>query len=374
MTGLYVARLDLAQPHLLGVARKISDQMAALGNAGLPLELLCIRHGAISIGEKAPSPVGAIRRRLVHHLHFHKAFRDAAEHADFVYIRYQGAPPDFISSLRQLRRTRPDLPILIEFPSWPYHTERKSVRQKLAGMLQDRGTGQLAGVVDRIVTFSQQTDILNIPTLRTDNGVAVTDLPVKPVPEKDSPITLVGVANLSFWHGYDRIIAGLAEYTPGAGMPDVQFDIAGGGAELPKLRAQIERLGLQKTARLLGPVHGQDLDDLLNKAHIGISSIGMHRLDVDTSNIKSREFCARGLPFCIGYPDGDFPADFPLVHHVCANDSPVDIARLVNWYKDLRSTEPDYPQKLRAHAEAHLSWDAKMAPVVDWLATRLDLS
>jgi glycosyltransferase involved in cell wall biosynthesis len=370
MKGLYVARLDLAQPHTLGVARKIMDQMAALGRAGLPAELLCVRDGAISLGGQIEQARGPLGRRLVHHLHFHRALREAGQQADYVYVRFQGAPPDFVAALRYLRRKRPEMPILVEFPSWPYSTERKGWRARLTGLLQDSGTRHLASCVDRIVTFSGREDILGIPTLRTDNGVAVEDIPVGAVPARDDPFRLVGVANLSFWHGYDRVIAGLAEYVQSGAGPRVTFDIAGTGAEYSRLRAQIEANGLQDTVRLLGPVHGKELDRLMAEAHVGISSIGMHRLDVDTSNIKSREFCARGLPFCIAYPDRDFPATLPSVYHLPAADDPVNISALVNWYNQLRFTDPAYPATLRAHAEAHLTWDAKMAPVTEWLSGR----
>jgi hypothetical protein len=178
------------------------------------------------------------------------------------------------------------------------------------------------------------------------------------------------VANLSFWHGYDRVVAGLAAHARSGAGPRVVFDIAGSGAEFARLRAQIDAHGLQDTVRFLGPVHGKDLDRLLMSAHVGISSIGMHRLDVDTSNIKSREFCARGLPFCIAYPDRDFPASLPFVHQLPATDDPVDIPELLDWYRQLRRVNPVYTTTLRAYAEAYLTWDAKMAPVTEWLRGR----
>lgn len=370
MSGLYVARLDLAKPHMQGVARKIEDQIAALAGAGLPAELLCLRDGAIARGSRARPAPGGLRRRLNHHVHFHRAMAEAGRTADFIYIRFQGAPPDFIAALRTLRRARPALPILVEFPSWPYKTERRGWRARAKGLYQDCGTGRLATCVDRIVTFSLAQSIFGVPTICTDNGVAVERLPVTAPPAHLEPIRLVGVANLSFWHGYDRVIAGLSEYNRVGSKPRVTFDIAGGGTEFANLREQIEKSGLQGVVRLRGAVHGHDLDRLISDAHVGVSSIGMHRLDVDTSNIKSREFCARGLPFCIAYPDRDFPPALPFVCQLPPNDDPVDIAALVRWYRDLRNHDGSYPATLRAHAEAHLTWDAKMAPVIEWLRAR----
>lgn len=70
------------------------------------------------------------------------------------------------------------------------------------------------------------------------------------------------------------------------------------------------------------------------------------------------------------YPDRDFPATLPSVYHLPATDDPVNISAVVNRYDQLRCTDPAYPATLRAHAEAHLTWDAKMAPVKEWLSGR----
>lgn len=373
MKGLYVARLDLNQAHLAGVARKIEAQIGALAEAGAPADLLCLRDGAVSLSETTVIPSnGRWSTRWNHHISFHNQIANAATSADFLIIRYQGAPPSFISALAKLKQRRPGLPIALEIPSWPFSTERKGPRAQLLGAFEDTGNTRLRHYIDRIITFSQADEIFGIPTLRTDNGVDVSTIPTPSSPPLvETTLRLTGVANLSFWHGYDRVIAGLANYQKaGCGRP-VRFEIVGSGAEEPRLRQQAEQAGLGDAVHFLGPLHGSALDQHMTGCHIGISSIGMHRLDVDTSNIKSREFCARGLPFVIGYPDRDFPQTLPFVLHLPADDSPVDIATLVRWYEELRRERPDPGPEMRAYAEANLTWHAKFKPVVDWLHARL---
>ena len=373
MKGLYVARLDLNQAHLAGVARKIEAQMGALAKAGAPTELLCLRDGAIVLADKTLASAGdGWSRRRNHHFAFHDQIVAAAASADFVFIRYQGAPPAFLSALARLKKRRPELPVVLEIPSWPFATERRGLRAQLLGAFEDVGNPRLRRYVDQVVTFSQAEEIFVIPTLRTDNGVDVETIPLAASPPPpDGLLRVTGVANLSFWHGYDRVIEGLANYGAAGGRRPVRFEIVGSGAEEPQLRQQVERSGLAGIVDFLGPLHGAELDRHMAGCHVGISSIGMHRLDVDTSNIKSREFCARGLPFVIGYPDRDFPRTLPFVLHIPADESPLDIEALIRWYDTLRTEKPDPAPQMRAYAEANLTWHAKFKPVVDWLHTRI---
>ncbi len=372
MKGLYVARLDLGQPHLMGVRRKIDAQIKALAAAGMPASLLCTRDGAIELDGRImgkPAP-GRWDKRFNHHLRFHRAMEQAALDADFAYIRFQGAPPGFVSALARLRRVRPRMPILLELPSWPFATERRGPRMHAVGAYEDLGLRKLRGLVDRIVTFSTAEEILGVETICIDNGVDLEEIAVSTVSADDNPLRFVGVANLSFWHGYDRIIAGLAEYRTPSNAPHLSFEIIGSGAELPRLQAQVARLGVGDLVHFHGSLHGAQLDRLLANCQIAISSIGMHRLDVDTSNIKSREFCARGLPFLIGYPDRDFPDSLPFVFHLPPDDSPADIGAIVEWYRDLRAGHANLAQEMRRYAEAHLTWHSKFRPVIDWLRKR----
>ncbi|WP_316015299.1 glycosyltransferase [Roseobacter sp. HKCCA0434] len=364
MSGLYVARLALGQDHLAGVARKIADQRAVLAEAGLETDMLDLSDPAFRHADG-----GVWRRRISHHLLFHREMQARTRDADFVYIRFQGAPPDLVRALAAIRARRPDLPVVMEVPSWPFASERRGWRSRVQAAYQNVGLSSLKGRVDRIVTFSQATEIFGIPTLRTDNGVNVEALPLVAPRTVGPDLHLVGVANLSFWHGYDRMIDGIARYRANAApdAPSVTFDIAGSGDELPNLRRKVAEAGLEQTVRFVGPKHGDQLDRLMSDADIAVSSIGMHRLDVDTSNIKSREFCGRGIPFVIGYPDRDFPPELPFAHHVPADESPIDIAGLVSWYADLREGQPEITRIMRNYAEDRLSWRAKMAPVVDWL-------
>jgi hypothetical protein len=364
--GAYAVKLDLTQPHLAGVASKVRAQARILESLPAQIDMYHLSGGDVLCNGKpvASAGSGRVARRLAHYVLFHVALSSRREPLDFLYIRYQGSSPLLLWALGRLRSRNPRMVVVAEIPSWPYHSEAKTIREKLLSWIDLRSRGRLQRHVDRILTFSRQRHILGIPTITTDNGTDLERVPLQDASRTDGAFRLLGLANLSFWHGYDRVIEGIARYYAGGGDADIRFDIIGSGSELARLQDLTRQHRLESRIVFHGPLHGADLDALVARADVGISSIGMHRLDVDTSNLKSREFCARGLPFVIAYPDRDFPVGTPFAYHAPADDSPLEIARLIAFHRHLLGTRPQYRAEMRLHAENHLAWSVKMQPVL----------
>lgn len=364
--GIYVVKLDLGQPHLAGVADKIRAQASALEALPARIDLYHLSGGAVVLNGTpiASAGSGKLARRIAHYLLFHLALARHREPLDFIYMRHQGASPMLLLALAMLRWRHPGLAVVVEFPSWPYDTEARTLREKFLRGLDRLSRKYLRRVVDRILTFSREGEILGIRTIQTDNGVDLARFTLLPKKVPDGKLRLLGLANLSFWHGYDRVIDGIAAYYAGGGKVDIQFDVVGVGSELPRLKALAERHDLVERVHFHGLRRGAELEAIMARADIGISSIGMHRLEVDTSNLKSREFCARGLPFVIGYDDRDFPPGTAFAHQVPADDSAVKMDALLAFHHGLHSVDPDYRVAMREFAERRLGWTVKMDPAL----------
>lgn len=87
--------------------------------------------------------------------------------------------------------------------------------------------------IDLIVYMGALTkEIWGVKALRIFNSVDISQNPMtRSCLSKtlhDKPIRLIGVAQLAFWHGYDRIITGMAEYYKNSSSSKaVYFDIVG---------------------------------------------------------------------------------------------------------------------------------------------------
>ena len=142
-------------------------------------------------------------------------------------------------------------------------------------------------------------------------------------------LRLLFVANVNRWHGLDRLIRALATY---AGPTIVTLNIAGDGAGLPHLKKLTNEFNLTDRIIFHGLKTGDDLDNLFNCCHIAVGSLGIHRKGLtQTSELKAREYCARGIPYIIACTDPDFSDDFPFIHRIPSDESPVYIEEIIDF-------------------------------------------
>lgn len=281
-----------------------------------------------------------------------------------VYIRYDhNANPFFNRFLRKLQ-TR-GITTVIEIPTFPYDQEYADLSFKdRLNLYADRCFRKaMAKRIYRFVTFSEDTSIFGTPTIRISNGIDFSRIPLKSgVSRQTNELRLIGVADIRFWHGFDRVIAGLKNYYQTPHKVQVHFDIVGGGIpeELRKLRDMTEKNKLTPYVTFHGPRAGQELDDLFNQADLGIASLGRHRCGIThIKTLKTREYAARGIPFVYSESDEDFDT-MPYVLKAPADDSPLEIEKVVEFYQHCGLS----PQTIRGSIEKQLSWKVQMEKVI----------
>lgn len=76
-------------------------------------------------------------------------------------------------------------------------------------------------------------------------------------------------------------------------------------------------------------------------------------------NFKNREYAARGIPFIYSETDEDFDP-MPYIMKVPADESPIDIHRLIRFYMELDLS----PRKIRDSIK-NLSWKEQMMKVIN---------
>ena len=180
---------------------------------------------------------------------------------------------------------------------------------------------------------------------------------------------LLCVANVSRWHGLDRLLRGLGSYR---GPTRITLHIAGNGSEVSSLKKIIDELGIKGQVIFHGFTTGKDLDDLFTTCHIAVGSLGLHRIGLtEASILKAREYCARGIPYIIACKDPDFPNDFSYIQKVPADESPVSIESIIDFAQRV-SEDTGHPMKMREYAVGHLDWSVKMKILKAFLETLVD--
>lgn len=286
------------------------------------------------------------------------------EGVEFLYIRHDhNASPVLIGWLRKVKKL--GVRIALEIPTYPYDAEfaQSPAVRKLKLRIDRMFRCRMARYVDRIVTFSDDTEIFGRPTIRISNGIDFGSIPLKTRVHGDPHnIRLLAVANIHFWHGLDRVIEGLREYYAAPHQCIVRLRIAGDGVEtlIAEYRHRIDAYSLTEYAEVIGPRSGAALDaefewcDMASPASDAIATASPA-----SRRSKTASTAARGIPFVYSERDSDFDG-MGYVMKAPADDTPLDIAALVRFYDRLHLT----PAQIRGTVEGRLSWDNQMKQVL----------
>ena len=280
-----------------------------------------------------------------------------------VYIRsYHNANPFTIHFVRTLKKQ--GVGVLLEIPTYPYDHEYASVREKAQLYTDKLFRRAFCKYVDFIVTFSDDERIFGRPTIRISNGIDFDRIPLRsPRHGTAGELNLIGVAEIHFWHGFDRLLKGLGENYSGHPEYKVRFHLVGkpsGRREAEEIAAPIRRYRLQPFVTLYGAKHGEELDALFNRADFAVGSLARHRSGIyNIKTLKNREYAARGFGFVYSETDDDFDR-MPYTFKVPADDSPVSIPALIEFYQSMTVTPPEIRDSIR-----HLSWREQMKKVYE---------
>ncbi len=283
---------------------------------------------------------------------------------DLIYIRsYHNANPFLIDFVKQTKRM--NIKTVLEIPTYPYDKEYKHspLSAKIQLFVDKIYRRRLAHNIFRIVTFSNYHNIFGAKTINISNGIDFDAIKIKQQTSKnDSVIHLISVAEIHSWHGFDRLLEGLAAYYKEDREIEVRYDIVGYGdkEEISRLKNYVVDNKLDRYVTFHGPQFGEDLDRLFNEASLGIASLGRHRSGIThIKTLKNREYAARGIPFIYSEIDDDFE-NKPYIMKIEADETPISIPDIIQFYK---KTKMISPIEIR-NSITDLSWKKQMEKVV----------
>jgi len=284
------------------------------------------------------------------------------EQISFIYMRSEhNASPFLIHFIRKLKTL--GVKVVMEIPTFPYDQEYITFKKRCSLFIDRLFRKNLAKQLNAIVTFSNYKQIFGQRTIQISNGIDFSTIQLKQNNHKNGELHLIGVAEIHYWHGFDRVVAGLRDYYKREKDGCiVYFHIVGefsGKKEREEIVPLINNNQLGDYIILHGPLYGEELDRLFDHSDIGIGSLARHRSSITyIKTLKNREYAARGIPFIYSEIDEDFEGK-PYVLKTPANDLPVSIHQLIDFYNAVTDTS----EEIRNSVE-HLSWKNQMNNVL----------
>jgi glycosyltransferase involved in cell wall biosynthesis len=266
-----------------------------------------------------------------------------------------------------------------EIPTFPYDKEmvadikRRTLLKKtkpLLGYLSDK---VCRNHLKRFITaFALNTDqrdctiAFNTPAFVTDNGVDI-DNTKKRNRKCEETVACIGVANVSYWHGYDRLLRGLYEYYQNSGERNILFHIVGEGSAVGELKQLTKILDLENHVTFHGLKTGNELDDLFDQSDIGVASLGVFRKGfILSGELKAREYCARAIPYITATMNTQIPNNFPWKQLFPPDESPISIVDVLDFYGYCVRNQSRV-EEMRDFAKENLSWDRQLKELLKYL-------
>ena len=357
-----------------GISKKIHYQVKGLRQNGHEVHLCyydfdprghrCRYVGNKVIADYGTGALAAIRSRTQLDCIYNYC---AVNAIDMVYARsFMNASPILVRLFHKLNKR--GIKCITEIPTYPYDSEFKGypLKYKIPLYIDKLFRKALAKKMEAIVTFSNEETIFGKRTICISNGIDLDSIPIHN-PKKQKDIHLIAVAEIHYWHGFDRLVAGMGEYyklNPDARK--VFFHVV--GWEDDRGTTSNGYLTVEQTAKKYnigqyvvnhGKLFGDKLDEVFNQCVFAIGSLGRHRSGItNIKTLKNREYAARGIPFIYSETDNDFE-DKPYIIKAPADESPVNIRQII----DFIDTHDVNPTEIRNTVE-HLSWRFQMEKVV----------
>lgn len=289
----------------------------------------------------------------------------------FVYARcFQNASPFLIRFFKKLKKL--GIKAVTEIPTYPYDQEFVGFpfMTRMNLKVDKLFRRSLYRQMNAVVTFSDADTIFGQRTIRISNGVDMDSIPLHDYqPSEDGSIHLIGVAEVHYWHGFDRLIAGLGEYYKNTPHPhDIYFHIVGGvwksemydSIHAPGFSELMDKYGIRNRVIFHDQLFGEELNKVFNQSCFAIGSLARHRSGITyIKTLKNREYATRGIPFIYSEIDSDFE-DKPYIVKAKPDESPIDIQEIFDFLEKHHFE----PSEIRKTVE-NLSWKIQMKRVVD---------
>ena len=177
-------------------------------------------------------------------------------------------------------------------------------------------------------------------------------------------VSLLALASMSHWQGYDRLIEALAAYE---GDTDVVIHMVGGEGDgsLAEWKKLAQERNVENKVVFHGEMFGEKLNALIADCDAGVGGLGLYRKkQFQSMTLKLREYMARGLPFVYAVDDPSVPENEAFCIQLANDDSAIDMAQIVDFAKNARK-DAQTPALMRQYAKEHMSWQGIFKTVLE---------
>lgn len=177
-------------------------------------------------------------------------------------------------------------------------------------------------------------------------------------------IKLVYIGNVASWSGLDDLIINLNKYNFIYNKKVITLDIVGDGVFLQYLKNLVNKLHVENYVIFHGYLTGENKINVLENSDFGIGSLASLRRHIkEGSNLKLREYCLLGLPFCKSDYDIDFIENNEINNFVFDINQEKTLESQLDGLLEMALKSKgnrEISLKMHKYAQSKLDWEIKM--------------
>lgn len=359
----------------IGISKKIATQIEIFQKMGYDVTYSAYSTNGIEIYEgnncvyrkRYPGYIPNALYRVIRSGRLMKTcelfLRESKNQYDIGFIRWNAVDNNFLKAIQQLDSKCNK--VLMDCHGYHPQYNGKSLVAKYIKYFTNRNSHKLSKYVDQCLIEFKGDSVFGIPALAIDTGIDVDKYQPHRYIGDLGAVEMVSVANETSYHGYDRIIRGLAEYK---GNIDVHLHLVGKMSD--KTVQLVSELAVSDKVFLHGYQTGKALDDIYAKSNIGVGPLAPHKLGgKQGTGIKTKEYFAIGLPYFYAGQELLVPIDYPYVLRFDANDSPIDVETVIEFYDQIKHDE-HIQENMRSFARENYSWKKIFSQAIALMESR----
>ncbi|HOD91985.1 MAG TPA: glycosyltransferase [Thermotogota bacterium] len=237
----------------------------------------------------------------------------------------------------------------------------KSVRKKIDGFV---------GVTQEIIEYQKMiVGSRKFKGIVIGNGITTCNESVRNYKvNEENIIKLLFVGTPYPPHGLDRLIKSIGFYR--INYPErrpVVLSVVGYSKYIDEYKKMVIKFDIEKYVKFYGFRSGKELNYLYNTNDIAVGHLASHRIKItETSELKAREYCTKGIPFICSSPDNDFPSSFPYRLQVSRGEAHLDINEIVDFVLRCRRSI-NHPIEMHEYSCNNLDWNKKINRLIKFL-------
>lgn len=388
MKILYLLYFSLESTKFLGVKKKIIGQANAFKSLGHNVEVgYCDNNKLIIISERDKKEIKCNKGIDNYRKSIYKLLKEKKKEIDYdiIYIRFPGSVDYYLYKTAKLLKKH-NIKFVLELPTYPID---KEIENEMKNFLERREyfsffktscshcmhnifKNKIFKEDIKIVTYMPYEKIWNIDTIVIDNGINIDKNKIKKdISMETKDFNMLIVANMDKWHGIDRVIYGMKRYIEKfpQNSRNVKVIVVGDGPAREKLERLTNKEKMKQYISFVGIQDGEKLERLYQNATIAIGSLGLHRIGIEEgSTLKIKEYCAKGIPFVLGYKEREINSEFKFALQIPANEEPLDVEQCIKFYDNISAL--NYREEMYEFAKRKYDWKIQMKKVLERIIER----